>query len=537
MSTVEGTFTSSYPISVPSITGLTTPLAADLGGTGVANNAASTLTITGAYATTITVDEVTGVTLPTSGTLYGTKTDSITSAQLATSVTNETGTGVLVFGTAPTFTTSITVASVVLPTLFTDTTEPTGFTDRTATLSFVPGTSGDTREFTITGAHYIYINGVKTTKATDTIAITDSTGLYYIYYNVSGVLAMSTDHPGFTLPLIATLYWNTTTDAYLLGEERHGINMSGKTHELLHNTVGVRHETGLTLTSTDTTFAVTAGTIYDEDIDIDITEATTCNILYKEGDANFKWDAAQTTLYKLNGTNLRYNNVNALADVGANAYVAYWVFATNDTTTPIVSLMGQTTDTNIANARINNKYESLELGTLPFQEMKLLYRVIFRNDTEPYSKEVQDLRTISNLPAGTYLATQHNALTGLTWANSAHNGLLDLDNRLTAGTLASPIDVSTNSYGVAWYYSGNAQDVTALRSRGLLITTADSSTKTAQGAVLQASNSNGISALCLNGALIEAIGKSTANAATISTMRGALIGTEWNAEDLSLIHI
>ena len=39
------------------------------GGTGVVNNAASTLTISGAFATTLTVSGITGVTLPTTGTL------------------------------------------------------------------------------------------------------------------------------------------------------------------------------------------------------------------------------------------------------------------------------------------------------------------------------------------------------------------------------------------------------------------------------------------------------------------------------------
>jgi hypothetical protein len=39
------------------------------GGTGVSNNAASTLTISGAFATTLTVSGTTGVTLPTTGTL------------------------------------------------------------------------------------------------------------------------------------------------------------------------------------------------------------------------------------------------------------------------------------------------------------------------------------------------------------------------------------------------------------------------------------------------------------------------------------
>ncbi len=44
-------------------------LGAAYGGTGIANNAASTLTISGNYATTLTVTGITGVTLPTTGTL------------------------------------------------------------------------------------------------------------------------------------------------------------------------------------------------------------------------------------------------------------------------------------------------------------------------------------------------------------------------------------------------------------------------------------------------------------------------------------
>ncbi len=51
------------------ITALTGTLSPANGGTGVANNAASTLTISGNYATTLTVTGATGVTLPTSGTL------------------------------------------------------------------------------------------------------------------------------------------------------------------------------------------------------------------------------------------------------------------------------------------------------------------------------------------------------------------------------------------------------------------------------------------------------------------------------------
>lgn len=90
------------------------------GGTGIANNAASTITISGNFATTFTLSAITSVTLPTSGTLYGTQTGSITSAQLLNSLTNPTGTGVAVFGTAPTFTTSITVSGTGAITTFND---------------------------------------------------------------------------------------------------------------------------------------------------------------------------------------------------------------------------------------------------------------------------------------------------------------------------------------------------------------------------------------------------------------------------------
>jgi len=65
----------------------------------------SSLITSGAFSTTLTSTANTTVTFPTTGTLYGTATGSITSAQLLASLSNETGTGVAVFGTSPTITT------------------------------------------------------------------------------------------------------------------------------------------------------------------------------------------------------------------------------------------------------------------------------------------------------------------------------------------------------------------------------------------------------------------------------------------------
>jgi hypothetical protein len=64
-----GLTTSGGPITTSGTITLAGTLDAANGGTGVANNAASTLTISGAYATTLTVTAATGVTLPTTGTL------------------------------------------------------------------------------------------------------------------------------------------------------------------------------------------------------------------------------------------------------------------------------------------------------------------------------------------------------------------------------------------------------------------------------------------------------------------------------------
>lgn len=69
------------------------------GGTGVANAAASTITISGNFATTITVTNVTTVTLPTSGTLVNTAVTTLSSlVSVGTITTGGLGTGAVIGG-------------------------------------------------------------------------------------------------------------------------------------------------------------------------------------------------------------------------------------------------------------------------------------------------------------------------------------------------------------------------------------------------------------------------------------------------------
>lgn len=71
---------------------------------------------TDAHTLAFTTTAATNVTLPTEGTLYGTKQSSMTANQLFSSLTtagtDKTGTGAVVFGTAPTFTTSIIAPTI-----------------------------------------------------------------------------------------------------------------------------------------------------------------------------------------------------------------------------------------------------------------------------------------------------------------------------------------------------------------------------------------------------------------------------------------
>lgn len=87
-------------------------LGAANGGTGIANNAAATLTRSGNHALTLTTTNTTSLTLPTSGTLTTTSDKlsvfaATTSSELAGVISDETGSGSLVFGTSPTLTTPV----------------------------------------------------------------------------------------------------------------------------------------------------------------------------------------------------------------------------------------------------------------------------------------------------------------------------------------------------------------------------------------------------------------------------------------------
>jgi hypothetical protein len=337
--------------------------------------------------------------------------------------------------------------------------EPTGFPDAsTTTISVVDGT----RTFTIapTGASFdVYVAGKKYTKTSESVVFADTEGVWFFYYDASGVLTASQTVWDLALAApVSLLYWNATDNVSLdLADERHGSAMDWATHQYLHTTVGTRFVDGLAASGyvlnsavdADVRFAFSAGHIADEDLRITIaaqTEPAQIPVFFRAG-AGGLWKRATATDYPYltTGTGrIAYNLDTAgtwsQAEVTNGDFSAYWIFATDGKNFPIIAIQGQRSDTSLVNARTNQTYESLAFGTLPYAEMKLLFRVLVQTSNAYGSTmkvrivDVQDLRSVSNLPSGSYVATDHGSLSGRTAAGSHPASAIS---NTPAGTIAA----------------------------------------------------------------------------------------------------
>jgi hypothetical protein len=337
--------------------------------------------------------------------------------------------------------------------------EPTGFPDAsTTTISVVDGT----RTFTIapTGASFdVYVAGKKYTKTSESVVFADTEGVWFFYYDASGVLTASQTVWDFALAApVSLLYWNATDNVSLdLADERHGSAMDWATHQYLHTTVGTRFVDGLAASGyvlnsavdADVRFAFSAGHISDEDLRITIaaqTEPAQIPVFFRAG-AGGLWKRATATDYPYltTGTGrIAYNLDTAgtwsQAEVTSGDFTAYWIFATDGKNYPIIAIQGQRSDTSLVNALTNQTYESLAFGTFPYAEMKLLFRVLVRTSNAYGSTmkvrivDVQDLRSVSNLPSGSYVATDHGSLSGRTAAGSHPASAIS---NTPAGTIAA----------------------------------------------------------------------------------------------------
>lgn len=291
----------------------------------------------------------------------------------------------------------------------TETVQITGWADiQQYNVAFTNGTR--TLDLTSVGSEYRwYEMGVKYTKVSDSVVITDVEGLHIIYYNAGTLTVVANptqtqvDSIIRNYATVAYVYWDQTNQECLyLGYESHTIGMPTYTHNYLHFTRGAQYISGLEPTNiiADDTgsldahaqFGVDAGVCADEDVPffpVTVASTTGLPIYYLDGteaapvvrsttNVGFSIDTAGTG-------RMAYNFLTGgnwtVAEVTNGYFALCHVFATNDavTTRRTMSFMGQDQYSSLAAAREGALVEisNLILGELVSPELVPVATLIF----------------------------------------------------------------------------------------------------------------------------------------------------------------
>lgn len=318
---------------------------------------------------------------------------------------------------------------------------PTGFPNRDDSIFFFDKT---TRGFTIqpTGSSYeVYYRGKRFTKtATESVTIANVSGMHYIYFDANGALQSSQAFPGLkNMVYIAYVYWNADQEnaelQFAPGDERHGTVMDKATHERLHAVDWTQWVSGLQLygytlddgaTDESAQVSLNNGLVADEDLFHNIVHSDNPTaffeqvlqgpamlpVMYRDG-ASGTWMQDEATEYPLRnvvGGRVTYNewdgNDWVQSEVPDEGFVAYYVVFTGDVIQPIKVIQGQRTDGSLADAQANNDDRYIQWGSQPFQEFKVLYRLIYQtsssytNERKVALRDVLDLRAAKRSPGG-----------------------------------------------------------------------------------------------------------------------------------------
>lgn len=329
--------------------------------------------------------------------------------------------------------------------------EPIGHEDRTqSTLSF----NNTNRTFSISPvstSYSVWCKGVKYVKtSTESVVLPNTTDIYYIYFNSSGVLSYKTTY--FTWDSdtpTAYIYWNANTaKAEFFGDERHGVTLDWQTHEYLHRTRGAAIASGFGASNyvvdgdgsldAHAQIDILNGTFFDEDMQVDIVHSATPTANTWE---QFLQGGAKIPVYRLDGTEWiadtatsfplkqgivtpRYNSFSdpnwGLTDLNNNKYGISWIIATNNLTNPVIAILGQGQYNQLSDAEAA-AWEELVLTNFPVFEFRPLYKVVyeagtgFANTPKAAIRGVYDLRRVTTAGSAIPVVplTDHGNLTGL----------------------------------------------------------------------------------------------------------------------------
>jgi hypothetical protein len=327
--------------------------------------------------------------------------------------------------------------------------EPMGFEERTdSNISF----NDATRTFTITPAvssYNVWVSGTRyTINNTRTVALPNTTGLYYIYYSNTGSLSYKTtfyDWPN-EAPT-AYVYWNSNVEnAPFIADERHGIVLDWQTHEYLHRTRGAAIANGFDATNyivggngssnTHLQLDIADGTFFDEDLQVDIVSTNTPTANTWEQDLT---GPARIPMFFLNGagawvidgptnfpvkqgTRPKYNlysgGVWTTPDIDNNKFGVTFIIATNNINYPIIGIIGQDSHANQGDAEAI-EFSDLNLTGFPVVEMRPLYKLVYdcknsyTNSIKARLVSIWDQRSFESTTSAIATYTDHGALSGL----------------------------------------------------------------------------------------------------------------------------
>ena len=296
---------------------------------------------------------------------------------------------------------------------------PNGFENRTdSTFSFTPGTLTFSIQPVATDYTYWIVGTEYVKTGTDNVVITDTDGLWFFYFNGGTLSATQIFAESLIVDyaLVAIMWWDSTLGDYiLLGDERHGYIMDGKTHQWGHSTLGSMWDTrdadGLALVNItadgdgddaeDAEIGVNDGYFWDEDIDHFVEDGSPQTlravaqlpVWYFEG-TRWKVKAADDYPVIYNGsvsgysdTRIAYNSITAgvgsLVEAGNGDYVLCPVMATNDIETPVIAFCGQGTykTRRLAMGAVSDELDAILTSGLPLVEGIVLGVVLFQTGT------------------------------------------------------------------------------------------------------------------------------------------------------------
>jgi len=380
--------------------------------------------------------------------------------------------------------------------------EPMGHENKDdSVISFNEGT----RTFSIAPAstsYTVWCAGKRFVKTgTETVQIPDTSGLYYIYFNSSGVLSYRTSYFVWdTDAPTAYIYWNEVDNkAYFFADERHGITLDWATHEYLHRTRGAAIANGFGANNyildgngsldSHAKLDIANGTFFDEDLQVDIVHSATPTpntwqqVL--QGNAkipafyrlNSHWVKDTATEFPLKqGTDRPRYNLNTAGtwstpDVANNHFGVSWIIATNNLNEPIIAIIGQDSYSHNGAAQAEF-YASLNLDGFPIVEFRPLYKIIYEcknsytNTPSARITDVLDLRSVisSDQGVGTTPVYDHGSMTGLAdddhtqYLTDARHNALDHSTAMASVVLDDIYDVNTSgaSAGDVLTYNGSA---------------------------------------------------------------------------------